>query len=294
MRRPALTLLALLFVQLAFAAQSVESKIAMAPLSQGGEAVDPMSMALMRCLGGGMFFLIVGRVRGDAWPQGKQWGRLALCALLGMVLNQVMFLQGLKRTGAVMSTLFGTSIPVFTAVLATLLGVERADRRVAVGLALASSGMFVLTGFHGMNWGAGLLALNCLCYAGYVVMSKGVLREVGPQTLVTWVFCLAALMLTPVSMPILVSEAPHYSARAWTIIAFILVVPTIAAYFFNAWALGRTEPSKVTTFVLLQPLFAALIDGVQNGRALPPNFVPASALIASGVLVVAARRPQTA
>jgi hypothetical protein len=67
-----------------------------------------------------------------------------------------------------------------------------------------------------------------------------------------------------------------------------VVVPTISAYFTNAWALGRTRPTVVTIYIYLQPLLAALLQWL--GVPVTSRAVVASAFILSGVALVTMRR----
>ena len=42
----------------------------------------------------------------------------------------------------------------------------------------------------------------------------------------------------------------------WLAIAYIILVPTVGAYYLNAWALARVAPSTVAAYIYLQPLIA--------------------------------------
>ena len=58
------------------------------------------------------------------------WGTLfAALALVGVVLNQVLFLLGVARTTAVHANILITMIPVFTLAVALVLGRERISAR---------------------------------------------------------------------------------------------------------------------------------------------------------------------
>jgi drug/metabolite transporter (DMT)-like permease len=45
----------------------------------------------------------------------------------------------------------------------------------------------------------------------------------------------------------------------WMWVVYIVVFPTIVAYFLNIWALKRVSPNLVAVYIYLQPLFTALV-----------------------------------
>jgi drug/metabolite transporter (DMT)-like permease len=74
------------------------------------------------------------------------------------------------------------------------------------------------------------------------------------------------------------------------LVAFLVLVPTVLAYGFNVYALGKARPSLVTTYVFLQPLLVVLLGWLQLGQPLSAEVALAAALIVAGVAVVALRR----
>jgi len=281
---------ALLVVQMAFAGGAVEGKLAMRAAASGGGGVDPFALAMARMLGATVFFQLLARVRPSRPLPLREHARVALLSLLGIALNQTLFLVGLRITTAFAAALLGATIPVFTAALAVLLRVEKPAARTAVGLALAFSGVLWLTGGGSLDVGAALIAVNCLSYALYIVLAKPVLERVGALTLVTWVFTWGALMMVPVGGLRLVAGVQEWGARGWMLVTFMVVCPTIIAYLANAWALQWSTPSMVTIYIYLQPLLAALLQWVQMREPVSRRALVASALILAGVAVVTSRR----
>jgi drug/metabolite transporter (DMT)-like permease len=75
----------------------------------------------------------------------------------------------------------------------------------------------------------------------------------------------------------------------WLAIAYIILVPTVGAYYLNAWALGRVSPSTVAVYIYLQPLIAFSAAPLLLGEKLSWKTIVASVLIFAGVLVVTRR-----
>jgi drug/metabolite transporter (DMT)-like permease len=286
------THVALGLVQIGFAAGTVEGKIAMRPWADGGGGIPPFALGMLRMLGGAIFFLGVTQALNLRKKTTlRDHIALALLAVVGIVLNQTLFLAGLRLTTPVSAALLSTTIPVFTAAIAIAARVERPSVRSLGGLALALLGVLWLTGVRAVDHGAVLVAMNSLSYALYLVFGRNVIRRLGAFTVVTWVYVWATLLFAPIGGHALLKAAPELTARGWEYAAFIVVVPTIFAHILNAWALGRSSTTLVTVYIYVQPLMAAVLAWVQLGQGLSARLVVAAILIFAGVSVVASRRP---
>jgi drug/metabolite transporter (DMT)-like permease len=284
------THLALVVVQVAFAAGAVEGKLALGPVSGGGAGVDPVALATARMVGGALAFQAMARAGKLLRPvsTADHW-RIAGLGFLGVVLNQTLFLVGLRTTTAFAASILGATIPIFAAAFAVAFGLERPLVRTGVGIVLAIAGVLLLTGVGTLDSGAIAIALNCLAYALYIVLSKPVIDRLGSATIVAWLFTWGALIMGPFGGPRLVHDAIEWRTMAWSFVAFFIAGPTIVAYLLNAWAIGRASPSLVTVYIYLQPILAALLQWVQLGEPIGGRALVASALVVAGVAVVASR-----
>jgi drug/metabolite transporter (DMT)-like permease len=276
-------------VQVAFAVGAVEGKLAMAPVVEGGGGVSPWALAMARMLGATVFFQLVGSARRPR-PRlvAKDHLRIAGLSLLGIVINQTLYLIGLHITTPFSATLLGATIPVFTAALAVFFGIERATLRMGVGIAFALSGVLWLTGIHEVDPGAVVVAINCLSYSFYIVLAKPIIERLGSLTVVTWVFTWGLIVFAPFGGAAFIAGVAAWGARSWALVGLIVLVPTIVAYFANAWALGRATASVVTVYVYSQPVLAALLDWVQRDTGLTSRMLVAGVLIVVGVGIVTA------
>lgn len=278
-------------MQLAFASQAVEGKLAMMPRALGGEGIDPVALALARMMGGAVFFFLFSSVfhlrsettRGDHL-------RLAALSVLGIVANQTLFLVGLRSTTPVSAALLGVTIPVFTATFSVILRVERSSARLWIGLGMGVLGVLWLTGVRSVDRGAVLVTINSIFYSAYVISSQGLVRRLGAMTVITWIFVWGAALFSPFALPSLLRDAPSWTPRGIVLVLWIVAMPTIVAYLLNAWALGKTAPSLVTVYICLQPLLAGMLAWAQLGQPPPSRALFAAALIVTGVAIVATRR----
>lgn len=280
--------LALLAVQLAFASGALVGRMAFVE-----ESIDPTALAFVRVVAAAFAFAFIERAarRSELNAPHEPLPKLPMLglAVLGVVVNQVFFLHGLKRGTATSAALLCGTIPVFTAALGIFAGVERPRLRTLLGIALASIGVVTLTGVREISFGNLLVTINSLSYAAYLVVVGKYIRRYGALRVISAVFVWGALLLALPGIPQLVHDAPHWTLRGWSLVGWFVLVPTIFAYLTNAWALGKATPSVVAAYVYLQPIIVVLLAGKMLGETLDARTVFAGAAILAGLAIVAFR-----
>jgi drug/metabolite transporter (DMT)-like permease len=278
----------LLLVQAAFSTLSVLGKIAMGPEHH----VAPNALAMVRILGGAAFFAGMHLMLRS--PRvGKDWdiAGLAALSLFGVVLNQALFLAGLRQTSPISAILLVATIPVFTAAISAITGRDRLSLRAVSGILLALFGVGYLTGFAVPQRGDALVMLNALSYAVFTVFAKRLLRRYGAVTVVAWIFGLGALLFAPVGAVALARELPEWPALTGWIVALIVIFPTVLGYAGNTWALEKAPPTVVSAYVYLQPVMVTILAWIVLGQQLDVRAVVAGLFIFGGVGIVATSPP---
>ncbi len=281
--------LALLAVQIMFGTWPIVGKIALRSLPSAG-------LVSLRLVGAAAAFVVVGRfaVRSPINGTGD-YLRLALYGLMGVVLNQLLFTKGLSLSTAINATLLGTAIPVFTLLVGVVINRERPSLRTTLGVAVAAGGVIYLINPWNADFSSDktlgnlLLIANTAFYGAYIALSQDVLRRYGALTVMTWVFLFGALGTLPLGTYYLAqTPTENYSVSLWLAVLYIIIVPTVGAYYLNAWALERVTPSTVAAYIYLQPLIAAVLAPLLLGESerWGVRTAIAAALIFAGVALV--------
>src|SRR5260370_4611513 len=163
-------------------------------------------------------------------------------------------------------------MPVFTVLVGMLLRTDRATLRRLVGIALAASGVIYLIGPPRSEFstltrtGDLLIVANSLCYGAYIAVSKDLVKRYRALTVITWIFIAACVTTVPVGVISMsrVSLA-DITLAVWLKILFIILVPTVGAYYLNACSLARVPPSTVSVYIYLQPLISLVLAPVMLG-----------------------------
>ena len=250
-------------------------------------------LVAFRAAGAAVAFVILRQAIGRAQKIRKpDYLRFALYAVLGVVLNQFLFVKGLSLTTVINATLLGTTIPVFTLLVSLALGYDHLTIRKALGILLAAAGVIYLLypeqNFSGDSaFGNLLIVLNSISYGAYLAISKDMLKRYGALTVITWIFIFGSIATIPVGGYALAGTSLNaVGVGVWLVVLYIILVPTVGAYYLNAWALARVEPSTVAVYIYLQPLIAfALAPLILNEKWNSRTWL-ASALIFSGVAIV--------
>jgi drug/metabolite transporter (DMT)-like permease len=260
-------------------------------------AVPSVSLVAFRVAGAALAFMLIGTVRRRVGRIRKQdWPLLIASSLLGVVLNQWLFVKGLSLTTVINATLLGTTIPIFTLLVSIALRTDRASFRRVLGICLAAGGVFYLIGparaefSSATRLGDLLIVTNSLCYGTYIAISKDLMSRYSALTVITWIFIVGSVATVPFGA-ISASHVPlaNVSALVWLAVVYIVLVPTVGAYYLNAWALGRVPPSTVAVYIYLQPLIAFSLAPLLLGEKLSWRTLIAALLIFAGVLVVTRR-----
>lgn len=251
-------------------------------------------------LGGAAFFLMALHlilVREGAIPIRKEWRRVLLLSLLGVVLNMGLFIVGLRYTTAVNAVVVITTIPVFTYAIAVLTGKERLGPFRAVGIGVALLGVLYLLGTsyqasptHAL--GDFMVMLNALCYAGFLVLARPVTQTYDPLSLTTWMFLVGAIVFVPVGLAFgLLGEVGAASNETLGWMLYIIIGPSVLAYLLNARVLRHVPSSTVAIFTYVQPIFTAIAAYLILDAPLQWKVVPAAVLVFAGVWLVARKDP---
>lgn len=191
--------------------------------------------------------------------------RLALCAMTGVAINQLLFFKGISLTSAVNGSIIMTLTPVLVLLWAYVINKDKITKRKIVGVFIAMIGAIIIIYqpdalLSSGDWRGDLLILvNGASYALYLVIVKPLMTKYHPMTVVTWIFTIAILFVIPVGL----GEAMDFNAgmmpmKVWISMAYAIVIVTVLVYFLNAWTLIKVDSSVVGAFIYLQPIFATL------------------------------------
>ncbi len=275
--------LALFTVAVLFSANYIISKIGMG-------AFPPLAFAWLRVAGSAVMLQAV-LPRNRPRLTRSDWREIGLLSLLGVVINQTLFLTGLSLTTAHVAAILISTIPVFTLGTAIVLKRERATSLKIAGIALAAAGALLVIGFESLEGssrtvlGAVLIVLNCLSFSIYLVVSKPTVTRLTARVVLAPMFVLATVLMLPICGSTLVSMSwSTIPPRAWIALVLVIAGPTVGAYLLNAWALAHgAESSLVAAYVYLQPVMTTVLAAIFLHEQMEAAVAAAAVVIFAGV-----------
>jgi len=279
--------LALITVQILFGIWPIFGKIVLRSMSS-------TSLVALRLAGAAVLFTLIQRRLTPLLRMPlKDIFLLTACSMLGIVGNQFLFVKGLSLTTVINVEILSTTIPVYALATSILLGYERGSRKTLFGVLLSAAGVLYLVNplnadLTGQTTlGNVLILTNSFLYALYLVISKNLIDRYGALNVVTWIFLVGSLITIPVGIYSLQREnLAAISATVWVAVAFIIIFPTVTAYYLNAWALTRVPPSLVAIYIYLQPLIAFGFAPLLLGEQWSWRTIVAAIMIFGGVALV--------
>lgn len=227
--------------------------------------LGPNGFILMRVMGATVLFwaVFLFRFQKVEW---KDLGRLAICAVFGVAVNQLFFFNGLMRTSPVNASVIMTTTPIIVFILSLIILQEKPKLIRVLGLIIGAAGSIIFTLLGSKSLDASPLGdlfifVNATSYSLYLVLVKPLMAKYKPLTVITWVFTFGFCYIllwspsrnefsgTPFSMLYLTEILQ---------ILFVIIGVTFLPYLLNVYAMKKVSPSVTSTYIYLQPLLTAL------------------------------------
>lgn len=252
--------------------------------------IRPEALVGYRLLLGAPLFALVAGILLRKPPPLKQLAQLAGLATLGIVANQILFIEGLKRAGPINAAILLMIVPALTLLVGTLLGREHPSGLRLLGVFVAIGGALSLVGVERFDFGNEvflgnlMLAGNASAYALFLVFARPLIGSIGSLPTMAWVFVFGALEALPYYLTHTL-DAPWAALPSWAYgsLAFILLGPTLLTYLLNGYALGKVESSVVAIYIYLQPMVASIAAWIFLEQVLTLRVLLSGSIIVVGV-----------
>lgn len=215
------------------------------------------------------------------------------CSIFGVVVNQLLFFQGLSLTTAINASIIMTSTPILIVIMSYFVLKERVGKRKLMGLLAGLSGAVLIIYKKDLNFnhetfiGDVCVFVNAFSYGYYLVIVKPLMSKYHPLTVVKWIFTFGVIFVIPFGvfqMDELATEV--YPLKVWMSIGYVILFTTVLVYWLNALTLGYVSASIVGMYIYVQPLFATFLGVLFFGEAFSVKHVIAAILIFIGVYMV--------
>lgn len=253
----------------------------------------PLGVGAVRLVLGCVALMAIARLRRPAALRWRQHLPSLAAGGVAIVLYNLCWFWGLRRTGVAMGTMLGIgSGPVFAGLLHRARG-ERLPGGWMAGSGITVAGVVLLVASRADSLAfdpAGCLGMlgAGLSYAAYTLTAKQMMRSgVDSSVAIAAMFAAGAVLVTPV---LAFQPLGWISSVRGAAVALYLGTVTIGvAYVLYAWGLSRMPAPKVVTLTLAEPVTAATLGVVVLGEKMGPMGVAGAALVLAGLAVTGLR-----
>jgi len=264
--------------------------------------IGPYAFILLRVSGAAILFWCISLFVPSEKINKKDWFRITICALFGMVINMNLFFKGLQLSTPINSSVVITLTPVILLLLGAFFLKEKITwvKSTGIGIGLIGALLLILFGVKtqenapNIPLGNILFMANATSYALYLILVKPLVSKYSSITLMKLFFLLAVFINLPIGLS-------QFTEIAWLDLnfyqiwklSFVVVGTTVLTYLFNIYALKQLSPSTIGAFIYLQPVLAAIFAIIAGADKLTPLRMLAAALIFIGVFLSTTRHSKT-
>ena len=257
------------------------------------EQCGPSTLAFLRYLiGVGVLLPFVLRAPRVAFAR-RDLAPIAVLGVLQFGVLVALLNVGLQYIPAGRAALVLATMPLMTLLISAALGRERLTPASLGGVALTIAGVAIALGPRAFDPGAGdrqwignlaVLAGTASGAACSVFYRPDLARYPELQVSAFAMACSVVFLAGAAALEIASGRAPALHADGWLAAGFVGLSSGIG-YTLWLWALARASPTRVTVFMALSPLTAALIGAAWLGEPLDARFALALACVAAGLWI---------
>lgn len=264
-------------------------------------AVPPQTLGALRWgCAAVLLFPIVAPQLIRSWAGVKaEWKRLTFLGVLGVTGFSALSYTGLAYTTAINGSLLNTAAPVFLILFAAFGLGDRVGWFEIGGMIVSMVGVFAIV-TRGtpdallrleFNIGDLWVLAAVLAWALYTVLIKRWRTKLPP---LVFLFTTIAFSL-PLPVGLSIIELTHggrtvlFDTTVAVSVLYFGLFPSLGAYMFWNYGVGRVGPTRATLIQYLIPVFAAILAMLLLGESLRPFHIVGAVLIIGG-LILATRR----
>jgi drug/metabolite transporter (DMT)-like permease len=253
----------------------------------------------------GGFTMLFSSPRRRVWLMSDITG-FAVIGVFGLIPASAFLAWGTMRSTASNAALIYLTIPIITAILATLILGEKMTRARWLSLFVSLCGVLVLSD---IDWrhldlvsGKYLLAnvlvlVACMSSSFYNVYSKGLLRRFSPLEVLVFGYAIALVVSAPLLIwvePLTIAQIGAYPASTWFSILILSVFSWGIAMVIWMFLLTRLDVSQASVSVYLLPFLGVLISTLTLGEKITLPMIIGGLMTLAGTVLITASEASSA
>ncbi len=220
------------------------------------------SVGLLRYLSASVVLIIIGFYKNIGLPHKKDIPLFFVLGALGFALYQLLFNIALTTITAATASVIAATVPVLTALFASIIFKERLNTMGWIAVAIEFSGILILTFWHReVSVGLGILwmLIAALSFAAYNLIQRFSTSYYTPLQATIYSIIASTILLLPF-LPITIREVSQAPWQPIAAVVFMGIFPSAIGFILWTRALSiAPQIGDVTNFMFLTPLLSTLL-----------------------------------
>lgn len=261
---------------------------------QGILYMPPLQLAGMRQFLGGMCYVVFFLIRGEKWPNRKQWQTIIILGYLNFLLSNGLTTWGVKYISAGLAAIIGAIFPLWLVVIGLLGSKSKPPSKAVFGLLIGFSGVCIIFYEHlsdfinaDFRFGIFLSLIATWSWALGTTYTKKKAEQFNPY------FSLGLQMVTSGSSLLIISAATGNTIpvtaipwQSWLAIGYLVVFGSVISFIAYLYALQNLTTEQTSIYADINPIVAMLLGWLIFDEKLT-IFIAVGGLIAlAGVYLV--------
>jgi drug/metabolite transporter (DMT)-like permease len=262
--------------------------------------VAPAGFVALRVLGATPLLWLTGLFIREKIDREDIW-KLALLSLLGVSINQSLFIRGMSLTSPISGAIIMITSPLLVLILGSIILKEKITWQRLSGILIGLGGAALLIVSNTVSntksdspLGDLFIFINALSWGAFLVLVKPLMQKYHTVTVLKWVFLFGIIILVPLGFSdVQAIQWSTFSGRVIFDILFVIIGVTFIAYLMNVFALKALSPAVVSAYIYTQPVMAAAIALMLGKDELNWQKVVSAILIFAGVMLASQNKKST-
>ena len=193
----------------------------------------------------------------------------AAAAILGLILNQCLFIIGLQLTSPANASIETTATPIITMILSFIILKESVTWKKILGVAIGCTGAVILittsvkseNGKVGNIWGDLIVISSQTFYALFLILFTNFTKKYSIITANKWLFLWGTIIIWPFTLQhVYNTDFAAITTTAWLETGFVIIFGTFLGYLIIMKALKTLSPTIVSIYNYVQPIVAVIVS----------------------------------
>jgi len=230
-------------------------------------AISPVGLNALRFLAGAAAFWLISLFMKSEKVSRRDLLILLGGSALGLMLNQILFVQGLSRTSSINASIISTTVPMLTMIFSAMILKEPISWMKILGVIIGGVGavFLILNSIHGFDKDSSLLGdLLCLAssaaYSSFLVVTKPISQRYSPVTVMKWMFLFGTIVCLPFCYkPVMQTDFTLLSNGTFWRIGYMVIFATFFGYLLIPIGQKVLRPTTLSMYNYVQPVVASML-----------------------------------